>query len=162
MRGKTEPARGERRLDLDLGKSRDQRAAFQSFFQGPSGVPGIACLHHEKKRGVEAEHEQARSIRTSPFPRGLMGEAPQHEIAACDLPGRLFGDQGKGETERRRAIAVGFGPNLMESPVFQLAERPRQSARAWKEAGRVGRGRVRCGGDDQRHGNLLKRADLLA
>jgi hypothetical protein len=26
----------------------------------------------------------------------------------------------------------------------------------------VGRGRARCGGDGQRHGNLLKRADLLA
>lgn len=165
MRGKAEPASHQRRLDLGLGKGRDQRTAFQSFFQGPGGIPGIACLHQQKKRGVEAEHEEARSIRTSPFPCGLFGEAPQHEIPARDPLGRVLGDQGQGETERRRALAVGFGPKAMKAAALQLVQKPGwgwESDGTWKEAGRVGRGRARCGGDGQRHGNLLKRADLLA
>ena len=125
LRGKTETACGERRLDLDLGKSRDQRAAFQSFLQGPGGVPGIACLHYEKKRGVEAEREKAWPIRAAPFPGGLIGEAPQHEITAGDGLGRLLGDQGQGETECRRAVAVGLGLISWSSArLFQLAQKP--------------------------------------
>jgi hypothetical protein len=39
----------------------------------------------------------------------------------------------------------------------------RRSRDALRErAGGVGRGRARCGGDGQRHGNLLERADLRA
>ncbi len=125
LRGKAETARDKRRLDLDLRQRHDQRAAFQSFFQSPGGVCGIARLHEEKKGGVEAEHEEARPIRAPPFPRHLIGEAPQHQIAALNLLGRLLGDQGKRKTERRRAVAVGFGPDLMKTPAFQLAQGPR-------------------------------------
>jgi hypothetical protein len=125
LRGKTETARDKRRLALDLHQRCDQRAAFQSFFQGPGGICGIARLHQEKKGGVEAEAEKAGSIRAAPFPRHLIGEAPQHQIAALNLLGRLLGNQGKRKTERRRAVAVGFGPDLMKTPAFQLAQGPR-------------------------------------
>ena len=176
MRGKTETTGCQRRLDLDLGQSRDQRAAFQPFFQSPGGVLGLARLHHEKKRGVEAEHHEAGPIRAAPFPRGRAGEAPQHEIAAPNLLAGLLGDHGKGETERRRAIAIGLGPDFMEAPGFQPAQRKfpwpahlslrgRGEKTYWRRkmrAGGAGRGRARCGGACQRHGNLLERADLRA
>ena len=127
---------------------------FQPFFQGPGGVLGSPRLYDEKQRRIEAAGEEAGSIRAPPFPRYLVGEAPQHEIAALVL-GRLFGDQGKGETERGRALAVGFGPDFMQSPAFEPAEGSRPlpgRERTWegarsKRAGRAGRGRARCGGD---------------
>jgi hypothetical protein len=80
--------------------------------------------------------------------------------------GRLFGDQGEGKTERGRAVAIGFGPDFMQSPVFESVQgrRPttgRERAGS-KRAGRAGRARARCGGIGQRHGNLLERADLRA
>lgn len=174
--GQAEATGCQRRLDLDFGQGRDQRAAFQPFFQSPGGVLGLARLHHEKKRRVEAEHHEARSIRLAPFARGRAGEAPQHEIAAPDLLGRLLGDHGKGETQRRRTVAIGLGPDVMEAPGFQPAQgksRRRghlfltgRSEKTWwrrkKRAGGAGRGRARCGGACQRHGNLLERADLRA
>lgn len=168
LRGKAEAAGGKRRLDLDPGQRRDQRATFQPFFQSPGGILGSARFDEKKKRGIEAIGDETGAIRAPPFPRHLVGEAPQHEIAGFML-GRLFGDQGKGETERRRAITIGFGPDLMQPPAFELAQggHPlpggrREGVRS-KRAGRaVGRGRARCGGDGQRHGNLLERADLRA
>jgi len=36
--------------------------------------------------------------------------------------GRLFGDQGKGETKRGRTIAVGFGPDFMQTHAFEPVE----------------------------------------
>jgi hypothetical protein len=204
LRGQTKPARHKRRLDLDLGKCRDQGAAPQPFFQGPGGVLGVARLDQKKERRVEAKSEEARSIRTPPFPRGLSGKAPQHQIAALDVLGH--GDQGQGEAERCRVVAVGFGPDLMESPapemmpewyvrspshlvgegreggqpcILSLRFTPLRAASGacsptrgerkrmvlssgWKRAGGAGKGRARCGGDGQRHGNLLERADLRA
>ena len=121
LRGKAEAAGGKRRLDLDPGQRRDQRATFQPFFQSPGGIFGSARFDEKKKRGIEAIGDEAGAIRAPPFPRHLVGEAPQHEIAGFML-GRLFGDQRKGETERRRAIAVGFGPDLMQPPAFELVE----------------------------------------
>jgi len=170
LRGKAETAGGQLRLDLDAGQRRDQRAAFQPFLQSPGGVLVGARLHQQKKRRIEAIGHQARSIRAAPFPPDLVGEAPQHEIAGV-LLGRLLGDQGKGETERRWAVAIGLRPDLMQPPGFEPAQGGRLlpgGKRALeggesKRAGRAaGRGRARCGGDGQRHGNLLERADLRA
>jgi len=118
--------------------------------------------------------------------------------------GHPFGDQGNGKAERRRAIAIGLGPDFMEASAFELIEgclpppergragervrrnlQPRKMTptRRWpmaiatlplagggkgdrrrisKRAGGAGRGRARCGGACQRHGNLLERADLRA
>jgi hypothetical protein len=44
----------------------------------------------------------------------VIGEAPQHEIPACGPLGRVLGDQGQGETERRRVVAVGFGSEAVK------------------------------------------------
>jgi hypothetical protein len=198
LRGQAEAARGERRLDLDRGQRRDQRAALQPFFQGPGGGCGIARLDDEEKRRVEAVSEEARSIRTPPFARGLPGEAPQYEVAVPHPLDRRFGDNRKGEAKRRGAVAIGDRPDLMQPPTPQRAERflpPPERGRAGegvrrshqarngtptlppagrgrcecretgmgrKGAGGAGRGRARCGGDGQRHGNLLERADLRA
>jgi hypothetical protein len=168
LRGKAEAAGGKRRLDLDPGQRRDQRATFQPFFQSPGGIFGSARFDEKKKRGIEAIGDETGAIRAPPFPRHLVGEAPQHEITGV-LLGRLLGNQGKGETERRRAITIGFGPDLMQPPAFEPAQGShplpggrREGVRS-KRAGRaVGRGRARCGGDGQRHGNLLERADFSA
>ena len=79
-------------------------------------------------------------IRRAPFPRGLFGEAPQHEIAARDPLGRLLGDHGQGETERRRAVAIGFGPDAMKPAALQLVQKPgwgwEIGRDGWKEEGR--------------------------
>jgi len=63
LRGKTETPRDERRLDFDLSQGGDESSAFQSFFQGPGRVQPIACLDDDKKSRVEAESEQARTVR---------------------------------------------------------------------------------------------------
>jgi hypothetical protein len=168
LRGQAEAAGGELGLDLDAGQRRDQRVTFQPFFQSPGGIRFIARLDQKKKRGIEAIGDEAGPIRAPPFPRHLGGEAPQHEIAGV-LLGRLLGNQGEGKTERRRVIAIGLGPDLMQPPAFEPAQggHPlpggrREGVRS-KRAGRaVGRGRARCGGDGQRHGNLLERADFSA
>jgi hypothetical protein len=93
----------------------------QPFLQGPGGVLGSPRLHHEKQRRIEAAGEKAGSISMPPFPRHLAGEAPQHEMAGL-VVGRLFGDQGKGETKRGRTIAVGFGPDFMQTHAFEPVE----------------------------------------
>ena len=51
LRGKAEAAGGKRRLDLDPGQRRDQRATFQPFFQSPGGILGSARFDEKKKRG---------------------------------------------------------------------------------------------------------------
>ena len=159
LRGKAETAGGERRLDLGLRQGGPQHPALQPFFQGPGGVLDRSGLDDEKQRRVEAEGTQARPIRASPFPRGALGEAPQHEIPGARPLDRLLGNHGKGKTERRGAIAVGFGPQLMQPSALEPAQRKREGR---KKAGGAGKGRARCGGIGQRHGNLLDRADLRA
>ncbi len=168
--GKAEAAGGKRRLDLDAGQGRDQRATFQPFFQRPGGIFGSARFDEKKKRGIEAAGDETGAIRTPPFPRHLVGEAPQHEITGV-LLGRLLGNQGEGKTERRRVVAIGVGPDLMQPPAFEPVQggglpgrgKALQGVKRSKRAGRAaGRGRARCGGDGQRHGNLLERADFSA
>jgi hypothetical protein len=122
LRGKAEAAGGQLRLDLDPGQGRDQRATSQPFFQSPGGILGSARLDQKKQRRIEAAGDKAGSVRAAPFPRHLPCDAPQHEIARFVL-GRLFGDYGKSETERRRVIAVGFGPDLMQPAVLEPVER---------------------------------------
>ena len=122
LRGKTETAGRKRRLDLDLGKRRDQRATLQPFFQSPGRVVFIPGHHHERKSGVEAGGDETRSIGASPFKRGLLGEAPQQEIPAHPLRRRLFGDDGKGESKRGRLIAISFRLDLVKSASFEFAK----------------------------------------
>lgn len=55
LRGKVETAGGKKGVDLDRGKSRDQRGALQSFFQSPGGAIGVAGFDDKKKRRVDAE-----------------------------------------------------------------------------------------------------------
>jgi hypothetical protein len=119
LRGKAKAAGDKLRLDLDPGQRRDQRAASQPFFQSPGGILGSARLDQKKQRRIEAAVDEAGSVRAPPFPRHLPGDAPQHEIARFVF-GRLFGDYGKSETERRRVIAVGFRPDLMQSAALEL------------------------------------------
>ena len=54
LSGEAETARHERRLDLDPGKRRDQRATLQPFFQSPGRVVFIPGHHDEKTSGVKA------------------------------------------------------------------------------------------------------------
>ena len=122
MRGKTEAAGDERRLDLDLCQRRDQGPALQPFFQGPGGAFRIFRLDNEQKRRIEAEGAQTRPVRAPPFPDCVLGEAPQLEIAARDALKRPLGDHRKGETERRRVIAIGFGSDLMQPTALQVIE----------------------------------------
>jgi hypothetical protein len=122
LRRKAETAGSERLLDLGLRQGCAQRPALQSFFQGPGGVFQRPRLDDEKQRGVEAEGAQARPIRPSPFARGALGEAPQHEIPGAPSLGRVLGDHGKGETERSGAIAIGFRPQFVQPPAFQPVE----------------------------------------
>lgn len=122
LRGKAEAAGGQLRLDLDPGQRRDQRAASQPFFQSPGGILGSARLDQKKQRRIEAAGDEARSVRAPPLPRYLTGDAPQHEIAGFVF-GRLFGDHGKSETERRRVIAVGFRPDLVQPTALELGEK---------------------------------------
>ena len=163
LRGKAEAAGGQLRLDLDPGQRRDQRAASQPFFQSPGGILGSARLDQKKQRRIEAAGDEAGSIGAPPFPRHLTGDAPQHEIAGFVF-GHLLGNHGKSETERRRVIAVGLGPDLMQAAALCRAKAGNgEGRRRSKRAGRaVGRGRARCGGIGQRHGNLLERANLRA
>jgi hypothetical protein len=121
LRGQAEAAGDQLRLDLDTGQRRDQRAASQSFFQSPGGILGSARLDQKEQRRIEAAGDEAGSVRAAPFPRHLTGDAPQHEIAGFVL-GRLFGDHGKSETERRRVIAVDFRPDLMQPAALELVE----------------------------------------
>ena len=122
LRGKTEAAGRKRRLDLDLGKCCDQRATLQPFFQSPGCVVFIPGHYDESKSGVEAGGDETRSIGASPLKRGLLGEAPQHEIPAHPLRRRLFGDNGKGESKRGRLIAVSFRLDLVKPASLQLVE----------------------------------------
>lgn len=99
LRGEAETARHKRRLDLDRGERRNQRAALQTFFESPGRVVFVPDHHDEKKSGVEARSDEPRSIRASPFPRGMPGQAPQNEIAGRVPRHGLLGDDGKGESK---------------------------------------------------------------
>jgi len=122
LRGKTEATGRKRRLDLGLGKRCDQRTTLQPFFQSPGCVVFIPGHYDESKSRVEAGGDETRSIGASPFKRGLLGEAPQHEIPALHPLSGLFGDHRKGEAERRGSIAVGFRPDLMQPAALELVE----------------------------------------
>jgi hypothetical protein len=54
--------------------------------------------------------------------RGLLCQAPQHEVTVPHLPDRRFGDNRKGEAKRRGVVAIGEGPDLMQSPTLQLMQ----------------------------------------
>ena len=118
LRGEAETARGKRRIDLDGGKGGDQRATLQAFFQGPGAAIRAACLDDEKESRVDAKRQEPGAVRASPFARGGMGQAPQHEFAFGDGRACLLGDRRKGESERRRVIAIGLGPDLVQPPAL--------------------------------------------
>lgn len=100
-----EAARDERRLDLDLRERRDERPALQPFFERPSGVLGCSRLDDEEERRVEAERAKPGPVRSSPFPRGILAEAPQDEAPALGLSHHL-GNRHKGKAKRGRMIAI--------------------------------------------------------
>ena len=53
----------------------------------------------------------------------MSGQAPQHEIPALDLRCRLLSDDGKGESKRRRPIAVSFRLDLVKPASFEFAQK---------------------------------------
>ena len=77
LRGKPEAPGDNRRFHLDLPESGGEGAGFQSLFQGPGRVHPIARLDDEDERGIEAEGDEARSVRRAPFARGSLGQAPE-------------------------------------------------------------------------------------
>jgi hypothetical protein len=54
LRGKAEAAGGKGGLEGDLREAGEERAALQSFFQGPGGVVRRPCLDDEQARRIEA------------------------------------------------------------------------------------------------------------
>lgn len=122
MRRKAEAAGHQLCLDLGCGERGDQRAALQTFFESPGRVGFILDHHDEKKSRVETESHEPRSVRTSPFPRGMPCQAPQNEVAGRVRRRRLLGDDGEGESKRGRLIAVGLRLDLMQPAALQLVE----------------------------------------
>lgn len=123
LRREAETARHQLCLNLDRGERRDQRAALQAFLESPGRVGFIPDHHDEKESGVEAGSHEPRSVRASPFPRGMPCQAPQNEIAGRVPRRRLAGDDGKGESERGRFIAIGLRLDLMQPATFELAQK---------------------------------------
>jgi hypothetical protein len=76
LRGQAETAGGQRRLDLHLGETGGQRAAFQAFFQGPGALLGGTRLDDEKAGGIQPGAQQAGAIGATPFPCLGPGQAP--------------------------------------------------------------------------------------
>src|SRR5262249_55362233 len=74
LRGKPEAPCDNRRLHLDLAESGGEGAGFKPLFQGPGRVHGIARLDDENEGGIEAEGDEARSVRRAPFARGFLGQ----------------------------------------------------------------------------------------
>ena len=161
LRGKAKPSGGELGLDLDRRQRGNQRAALQALFERPGGAKRVAGLDNEKKCGIEPGSDKARPVSVSPFARGVLGKAPQHEIPVRRSLGRCRGNRRKGKTKCRRGVAIGLRPDLVQPAALQLFERHLKQREGAGGTGR-GRGRARCGGDGQRHGNLLERADLRA
>jgi hypothetical protein len=122
LRGKAKAARDERRFDLDLRERCDERPALQPLFKRPGGILCRPRLDDEKERGVEAEPRKSGPVRSPPLMRRIFGEAPQDEAPALGLRGS-FGDCGKGEGKRGRAIAIGGGLDLVEPALLELMER---------------------------------------
>jgi hypothetical protein len=75
--------------------------------------------------------------------------------------GRRFRDCRKGEAKRCGMISISLRLDLVQPPAVEMVEGHFKERNRAGGAGR-GRGRARCGGDGQRHGNLLERADLRA
>lgn len=124
LRGKAEAAGGKLSLELGLTESGDERAALQPLFQRPGGVLRRPCLDDEQKRGIEALSDEARAVRATPFARGGLSEAPEHEVPASPLS-RAVSDRGKGEGERCRGVAVGGRLDLVQSRLPELVEQKR-------------------------------------
>jgi hypothetical protein len=119
LRGKTKPAGGKLGQAFCLPKRRDERQALKPLFERPGRVLHRPCLDDEKTCRVETKGNEARSVRASPFARGLFGEAPQQDLPMPD-PVSALRDHGKGKTERRWGVAVGgwfdfVQPRLSES-----------------------------------------------
>lgn len=119
LRGKTEAAGGKRGLDLDLGEASGERAAFQAFFQGPGALLRRVRFDNEKACGVETGAQQARPVRTAPFPAYGPRQAPQHQPATIC---QSFGDHRQDEAEPRGRVAIGVRLNLVKPALEQRGE----------------------------------------
>ena len=122
MRGKPEASGDDRRFHLDLGESCGEGAGFQPLFQGPSRVHPIARLNDENERGVEAEGDEARSVRRAPFARGSVGQAPEERRGAVTL-NQAIADKGEHKGKRRRLVAIGCRLDLVQAEARELAPR---------------------------------------
>jgi hypothetical protein len=80
--GKTKPPGGKLGQAFRLSECGAKGQALQPLFERPGGVLHRPCLDDEETRRVQTESDEARSIRASPFARNVLGEAPDHELAA--------------------------------------------------------------------------------
>ena len=120
--GEAETAGEERCLDFDLAEGGDQRPALQPLFQRPGRVLRMARLDDEKAGRVQAEAHESGAVRAPPFVTGALRQTPQHEPGCCVAPRQALADHGKGEGERRRGIAVGSGPDLVQTVLLEPVE----------------------------------------
>jgi hypothetical protein len=172
LRGEPETTREERGLDLDLAEGGGEGLGLQAFFQGPGGVDSGPGLDDEEERGIEAEGEQPRPIGRAPFARPFLGQAPQQRRGGSLVPRRMIAEAGESEGEGCRLIAIGRRSDLVQScrgePApgrgigSRLAPGLCRGSRKQGAGGAGPRSRVRCGGNGQRHGNLLKHANTLS
>jgi len=112
--GKPETPGEERRLDLDLAEGGGEGLGLQALFQGPGGVDSSACLDDEEERGIEAEGEEPRPIRRSPFARPSFRQAPEQRRGSSLSPRHVIAETCKSEGERGRLIAIGGRSDLVQ------------------------------------------------
>jgi hypothetical protein len=121
LRGKAEAPGGKLGHAFGLSERGDEGEALKPFFERPGCVVHRPCLDKEETRRVEAESNEARSVRMAPFARGLLGETPEQEIPAPPL-GQDFSNRSKSKAERGRGIAVGGAPDLVQPRLRQLGQ----------------------------------------
>src|SRR5262249_44448810 len=72
--------------------------------------------------GVEAEGDEARSVRRAPFARGSVGQAPEERRGAVTL-NQAIADKGEHKGKRRRLVAIGCRLDLVQAEARELAPR---------------------------------------
>jgi hypothetical protein len=105
LRGNAKPAGGKLGQAFCLSECCDKGQALQPFFERPGRVVHRPGFDDEETCGIEAKSNEAWPVRTPPFLRGVLGEAPQQELASA-RPAHALRDHGKGKAERGRGIAV--------------------------------------------------------
>lgn len=114
FRGKPKASCDKRFLHLDLAEGGGEGAGFQPLFQGPSRIKRAPCLDDENECGVEAEGDEAGSVRRAPFASGPVGQAPQERCGAVP-PDQAITEKGEGKGESRRLVAIGGRLDLVQA-----------------------------------------------